>query len=331
MHPLLGTPGRVLFLLHHNADHDAVCSAAALKRGLSRVNPGAEVRIGAAKGVSRDGRKVAGAMGEEIAVDPELDADLVVLLDTSTLGQLEQLGERLGSCGAKIAVIDHHARHRETEEIADYYIVDERASSTAEIVHGLLIEAGVEPDAEIASALLLGILADTGHLRLARPETVHVVSELLKTPDVDYDLLESLLEVEEDPSRKLAHLKAGQRAEIERVGEWIIATSVVGSFGASAARALVMLGADAAFVGTSSSTGLQVSSRASKRFLEGTGIHLGKDIMPSVGESIGGSGGGHAGAAGAAGKGEGLDEALVRCVELVRERITTSGTSSSSP
>ncbi|MBI5253478.1 MAG: hypothetical protein HY930_03660 [Euryarchaeota archaeon] len=171
----------------------------------------------------------------------------------------------------------------------------------------------------IGFALLIGILADSAHLKFATKKTIKMVSEILEKTNADYERALSLLEVSEDFSKKIAHLKAAQRMELYRVMDFVLVTSEVSSFGASAARALALLGADCAFVGSVKKNEVQISARASSNFIKKTGINLGRDIMPKIGEFINGGGGGHTGAAGAKGRGNSISRALSECIRLVQE------------
>ncbi len=77
----------VLILGHPHADPDAVGSVIVLGRILDSI--GVEVRTGVPSNVSRLTKSVLDSLDEEIEVDPEPEADVVVVLDTSSLGQLK--------------------------------------------------------------------------------------------------------------------------------------------------------------------------------------------------------------------------------------------------
>lgn len=312
--------GKALILSHQNADADAVASSIALFEGLKGLNDKIQVELGAPRSVSKIGNQILESFGKGIEIDPDINAGLLILIDVSTLNQLAPLDIAINAADAKKAVIDHHAPHDDTKGMADFYIVDEDASSCAELIYRLLKEGELDVDEEIGKAILIGIIADTAHLKFASQDTLKVVNEILEKTGVTYDDVLTLLEMPEDISQKIAHLKAAQRLELYRVVDWVIVTSHVSAFGASAARALLSLGADIAFVASDTKDGIQVSSRATPEFLKKTGLHLGKDIMPKVGEMMSGSGGGHAGAAGAKGGG-GVGEVLTECVKLVRDHL----------
>lgn len=299
---LKGLRGRVLILSHYNTDVDGVCSSIAFKEAVHSLNPGLKITLGTVGSFSR------------LVVNPSIDADFIVLMDTSTMQQLAPLDADIREHPAKKAVIDHHNPHKDTKKVADFYFVDKSATSTSEVVYKLLCDMGVKISRRMGYAVLLGILADSAHLKFASSKTMKMLSEILDK-NVDYGRAVSLLEVTENTSRRLAHLKAAQRMKVYKAEKFVIATSKVGSFGSSAASALVVLGADCAFV-ASGDKEVQISARAHPKFLE-SGMSLGKDVMLGVGKLMGGAGGGHDAAAGAAGKKLTPDEALDECVKVV--------------
>jgi hypothetical protein len=104
------------------------------------------------------------------------------------------------------------------------------------------------------------------------------------------------------------------------MNEWLIALSHVSAYQASAARALIRLGAHMAVVVGKRGDKLQVSLRACRDFYEKTGIHLGRDVARPLGAYLHGMGGGHSTSAGANGAGE-VNLALKRCVRILREKF----------
>lgn len=318
---LRGLKGRTLILLHANADLDAICSGIALEEAIRSINPGLGLGLGAPGGISRAARRAMEYFGAVAETGPATDADLIVLVDTANLAQLGPLAKEVRRSAARKVMIDHHAPQEETRALADFYLVDEDAASSVEVVYKFIEEAGAEITPRAATAMALGILAETGRLRLATSGTIKTVASLLDR-GADYSKALELLEDEEDRSRKLACLKAAQRMDIHRLGGWLIATAEVGSFTAYAANALVQLGADCAFVASGKGGGVQVSARASPSFLRATGLSLAV-VMEKVGGVLRGGGGGHAGAAAAKGPEGDPKAALDECLQVLRARIRT--------
>jgi nanoRNase/pAp phosphatase (c-di-AMP/oligoRNAs hydrolase) len=107
-----------------------------------------------------------------------------------------------------------------------------------------------------------------------------------------------------------------------KVEKWIIALSHVSAYQASAARALIDLGAHLAAVAGQKNGKIEMSLRCTREFNQITGIHLGKDIAKPLGEYLSGMGGGHATAAGVNGEGHVVDKGLKRCLRLVKENLS---------
>jgi nanoRNase/pAp phosphatase (c-di-AMP/oligoRNAs hydrolase) len=311
----------VVLLCHHNADPDAICSAYALSTLLRKYKPQIRVEIGASQGVSRLSKHVLKHLPVTVETQPHVeDADVLILLDTNTIQQLDNLADKVRVSKAPIIVIDHHAVHPETEKLARLCIVDENASSTCEIVHRLYKQANIKMDLEEAKALFLGIAFDTRHFVLAGTSTLKTLAELV---DVGVNAQETLaiLSLPMDYSERVARLKACKRAKLFKVGEWIIALSHVSAFQASAARAIIDLGAHVAVVGGQKNENLEISLRCTREFHEKTGIHLGRDIAKPLGEYLKGMGGGHATAAGVNGTGE-IESGLKKCLKLLKDKMT---------
>lgn len=316
---LLGSSGRGLLLCHQNADLDCACSAIALREALRTLNPALELELGAAECYSKAAKKILDAFDVDALVDPALDYDFLVILDTSSVHLLQPLNTSVESFNGEILLIDHHRTDESLRKASRFALIDDSASSTSELVYGLLLEMGADIRGVVAQALMMGIYADTGHLRYATPGALRIVGDILESEDLDYEGVLSLLSSSEDFSEKLAHLKAAQRLKIHRYHEHLIVTSEVSSFTSSAANALVNVGADCAFVGSQKKSETQVSARASASFVRSTGIDLGL-IMNRIGELINGSGGGHRGAAAAKGQGD-LKKALDECLTLVQDYL----------
>jgi phosphoesterase RecJ-like protein len=170
----------VILLCHHNADPDAICSAYAFSILLKQFRPNIEVEIGAAHGMSRLSKHLLQHLPIEVEAKPAVEkAHAIVLLDTNTIQQLDSLSERVMNSKAPIIVIDHHASHPKTEQLARISITQEESSSTCEIIYDFFRQAGVKPGADEAKALFLGIAFDTRHFILANSNTLKNVAELV--------------------------------------------------------------------------------------------------------------------------------------------------------
>ncbi len=310
----------IVLLCHHNADPDAICSAYAFAGLLKRLRQNLEVEVGAAQGISRLSKHILKYLPINVNTKPNVEkADTIVLLDTNTIQQLDNLAEKVKTTKAPIIVIDHHAAHPETQQVAKICITNEEASSTCEIVYDFFRQENIKPSENEAKALFLGIAFDTRHFILANSSTLKTVAELI---DIGINVQEtlSLLSLPMDFSERVARLKACRRAKLLKIGEWIIALSNVSAYQASAARAIIDLGAHVAVVAGQKNENIEISLRCTRDFHEKTGVHLGKDIANPLGESLQGMGGGHATAAGVNGTGD-IETGLKRCLRLLKEKL----------
>jgi len=310
----------VVLLCHHNADPDAVGAAFAFSRLLERLRPKLSIEIAAAKGPSKLSKFMLKALPLKLTEQPRIEeASLLVLLDTNTIQQLDEWSEKVKASNSPLIVIDHHASHPETERIATMWVADEEASSTCEIIYRFFKEAEVEITEVEARALFLGITFDTRHFVIAKSTTFKIVADLIDA-GVNVEEALSLLSLPMEHSERIARLKASRRVKLMNVQGWLIALSYVSAYQASAARALIGLGAHVAIVAGQRGEALQVSLRSSRDFHEKTGIHLGRDVAKPLGEYLHGMGGGHSVSAGANGVGD-IEASLKRCVRLLKQKL----------
>jgi len=314
---------KILLLCHHNADPDAICSAFAFSSLLNRIHSNLKIKIAAAQGPSRLSKQLLKFLPIILLEEPNFEKiDMLVLLDTNTIQQLDGWAEHVKASKAPLIVIDHHASHPDTEKLAVLCIADETASSTCEIIYRFFKELNVKFTKEEAQALFLGMAFDTRHFILANSYTFKAVAELLNHGINAKEAL-SMLSLSMDLSERIARLKASRRMKIMKINNWIIAFSYVSAYQASAARALIGLGAHVAIVAGEREEALRISLRATNDFYERTRIHLGRDIAKPLGEYFHGMGGGHAVAAGVNGVGD-AEAALKRCWKILRLKLKST-------
>ncbi len=301
---------KFLFLSHHNSDADAICSSIGLRKIVKKKYPRFNCTIGVAKGTNKFVRDF---FDVEIINNPDLEEyDEIVIVDTGSMDQLSPLEPE------NFALIDHHIVHPDMLKKSKISLVDVNASSTAEIIYELSKEMNVF-DGNILKTLIIGIMTDTGHLRFSTPKTLKNLAEILEKTNCEIEDYFRLVDGKFDVSQRIAHLKASKRIKITRKNDVLIATSYVSSFEASAARALLSLGADITFVVSKKDDGIRVSGRTTGEMVK-RGVNL-AETMKEIGDLIDGSGGGHPGAAGANGaKGE-VKEILDSCVNLTLKQL----------
>ncbi|KXB03750.1 hypothetical protein AKJ45_00675 [candidate division MSBL1 archaeon SCGC-AAA261F19] len=306
----------ILVIGHPHADPDTIGCVVALSEALEQL--GAEVQSGVPGNLSKLAKSVLSSVGREIVVDPPVDADLVIIVDTSTLGQLKELEEKISQSGAEIVIIDHHRPSEGAREIAKFYLVDEEATSTAELVLKLIQEMGAELSSDAALLLLTAVISDTGHFRFANSETFTAVSNLLER-GANYMKALDALETPEDLSKRVAMLKAAERAKIYKFhGRYVVFTKI-GAFESDAASMFVKIGADVALAGGGDEEGIRISARSRSGVASETCLHLG-ELMSQLADTFNGTGGGHAGAAAMSAKAD-LDEVKEEALKILNDML----------
>ena len=308
----------VLILGHQNADPDAVCSAFAFSILALRLNKKLKLYFASPDGVSKLSKQILAVVPLEVTTNPDLsNADLIVTVDTNTLQQLGNLRSSVVESGKPLVMIDHHAPHPDNAKTATFVICDETATSTCEMILEMYNKLRVKPSKTVSQALLIGLLVETGHLSIATRATFNSAFALVRLgadPESALEATRSSM----DESERIARIKSAQRLRMDRVGKWVIVLSEVGSYHASAARALIALGAHVAVVAGKRNSELTVSLRSTREFASQTGFHLGRDLAGPLGTRMGGMGGGHATAAGANVSGE-VNQALKLASRLIRD------------
>jgi nanoRNase/pAp phosphatase (c-di-AMP/oligoRNAs hydrolase) len=291
----------ILFLCHRNADPDAIGSAYTLAEAIGGV-------VGLVDGCNRVGKMLIKALEINVVVDPDpSNYDFTVVVDTSTQAQLNDI--KL----TKYAVVDHHSTCS-IKDGAEFYI-HRCASSTAEIVFEIIKSMGAPVMRKSAMSLITGIITDTGNFKYASPQSFRTLAEIIETSGVEYgEVVDILASTPQDISMRIAILKTAMRAQIQRVGEHIIATSTISSFGGTAAGMLTHIGADVSFVGADKDGVIRISGRARRTAID-DGVNLGQ-IMQEVSKVYGGTGGGHDGAAGLDVEGGDVQAILKSCMDV---------------
>jgi nanoRNase/pAp phosphatase (c-di-AMP/oligoRNAs hydrolase) len=310
----------IIILCHQNADPDAIYSAYAFSTLLKQSRKRLEVEIGIPKGINRLSKQLLKYIPVKIKLDPDIgQADAIVLIDTNTVQQLNTLANKVKNTKTPIIIIDHHAPHPETERLAKISITNENISSTCEIIYNFYEQTKKNLNENVAKGLFLGIASDTRHFALAKSSTLKIIAKLIDYGINAQEVLPKLI-APMTFSERIARLKACRRVKIFKINKWIVAISKVKSYQASAARAIITLGAHLAVVGGQKNEKLNFSLRSTFEFYDKTQVHLGRDIAQPLGTYLNGMGGGHSTAAGINGTGE-LEVAIKHCLNLLREKI----------
>lgn len=209
-------------------------------------------------------------------------------------------------------LIDHH-QPQGRDIKADFEIIDEKAPATSEIIARLLDEDNAldQISKKAAFALACGIVFDTARFKSARKETFEILAKLMEKAGVSYEFIRSYAEPQKKRDEILAVLRGFQRVEIFESGNYIIATSSVGSSASEVATILAEV-AHVAFVAEWKEQETRVSARASNDFP----FPL-NEIAAAAAEELGGKGGGHKKAAGLSVKNKKPEEVLKACLRVL--------------
>jgi phosphoesterase RecJ-like protein len=147
---------------------------------------------------------------EEVFHEPPADmADrTVIFLDC---GNIDRMPVEFLSAGRNFRInIDHH---HDNTRFGDINLVETTASSTAEIVHGLAHALGAEITPEIASALYVGLITDTGKFMYENTNA--------KTHRIAAELIDAGVAVDETYRRLYEHVPVEKLQLLSRALEGI--------------------------------------------------------------------------------------------------------------
>lgn len=185
--------GSVALLTHRKPDGDAIGSVLALARALSGQCTVHSHLVGPV------GKSLLELAGETPLVisdnEPEVDPDLVILVDTGSWVQVGPLSKWLKARRDRVIGLDHHPVG---DDIASERIIDPSAASCTMLVLQLLEELGLKVDGDrhgVGEAIFMGLATDTGWFRHSNADAAcfKVASYLLER-GVDRTRLYRLLE-----------------------------------------------------------------------------------------------------------------------------------------
>ena len=166
----------VCIITHINPDGDALGSSAALRFALKTLGIDATVVLNAKYTHMYE---FTGWQTEILT--PDHDFDCVVGVDFGDLSRCGDTARLFENAKTKI-IIDHHI---DKEPICDLFITQPEQAACAQIIFDLINIMGVEIDKDIATALYLGIMTDTGGCRFGNttPRTHIILSQLIEKVD----------------------------------------------------------------------------------------------------------------------------------------------------
>lgn len=309
-------------LTHVNADPDAVASSLAIDFIIRKLNSSIKTQLVFPEGISKVSRNILNFFKIELSgysTSLEKKVDYIVVVDASSYGQFGIVQKTINEYSNRIVIIDHHIPDPKFLEKAIIHFIHKEVSNST-LVYIISKYFNIHLNDKLLTLLLAGILFDTRRFTYVTPLTLLVSSEIVEQGVCYNDVISSLQQTV-DVSEKIARLKAARRMQIYRVGEWVVVLSKVSAFESSAARALISLGADVAFVAGGKKEGkYRLSARCSQEFYNKTKISLGGELLPEVAKRIGALGGGH-NLAGGLNNIKNYEEALLVCLRHLAEKL----------
>ncbi|HLC45856.1 MAG TPA: DHH family phosphoesterase, partial [archaeon] len=288
--------GSIALMCHDSPDVDAVASMLALKDLLSVINPSLEAVAVQPPHVGPQVRELLSRVSRSFDSKFETlpaNTDSVALLDTFSKDLTSYAGAFFQAFKGKALIIDHHRGEADVPIDDAFLFLGQDSISTTQLVLRLFEAASVEPSSEAAELICMGLITDSAFFATANSRAFSDLSAALGVVESrgrDYAKVLSTLRTQQDSSERIAKFKALQRAKVYRVGGYLVAVSEVGSFEASAATALVKVGADFSFVLSEGRDGFVISSRASTFALSSSKVDLGV-LLSGLAKELHGTGG----------------------------------------
>jgi bifunctional oligoribonuclease and PAP phosphatase NrnA len=196
---------RFLIVTHENPDGDALGSLLAMRIGLERLGKDCVTFLPGESGIPSD-LSLLDLRGLRRELPSDAEERVLLALDCANATRMGAAAELLGRVPLSIDVDHHHDNTR----FGTINLVLAKASSTGEIVAGILRELGVELTRDIAEPIYVALMTDTGRFGYSNttPEAHDLAAQLLRA---GVDPRHVFQEVYERVA--LAHLKLVGRAE----------------------------------------------------------------------------------------------------------------------
>lgn len=196
---VIGSSTHIVIIGHVNPDGDAIGSISAMYHFLKQIGKHATAMV---PNRFPDFLSCLNPDGEPVLIyrnDPEAcnniiaEADLIVCLDMSGPGRIDEMADAIIPASARKILIDHHLNP--VTEAFDIVISDTEVSSTCELLLSLILDSpAISGDIslvslECATSVAAGILTDTNNFANSIfPSTLEIFSLLLKR-GIDRDYL----------------------------------------------------------------------------------------------------------------------------------------------
>lgn len=183
---LLSSPKRIAITTHQKPDGDALGSSLAWYHYLKKGNHKVKIVTPTdypefLKWIPGNNDVLVGPADPDMAKWTFDGADLIFCLDFNSLKRINEFEAVVKDSEGMTIMIDHHL---EPDGFEDLGFLDSTASSTAEMIYRLIVAMGDKDliDKEIADALYVGVMTDTGSFRFTNtsPAVHRMVAHLME-------------------------------------------------------------------------------------------------------------------------------------------------------
>jgi phosphoesterase RecJ-like protein len=223
---------RFLVVTHENPDGDALGSMLATALGLRALGKDVVMYLSGNAPTPAEYRFLdLGDVQRELPAD--LDQRVVLAVDSANERRIGE--ENTGVDRAKLVVnVDHH---HDNSRFGDVNLIVAEASSTSEIVRDILGELGVALTPEIAAALYVGLVTDTGRFQYTNttPKALRLAAELVEAGADVHGIFQHVYETVQFSKLKLL-ARALERAQLFEGGGLVVSYLLKEDFGAVGAE-----------------------------------------------------------------------------------------------
>ncbi|NPA70280.1 MAG: hypothetical protein GXO26_05665 [Crenarchaeota archaeon] len=252
---LKNIPEPVLVIAHRNTDFDGYASILLIDKALRTLGK-RSIILASPEGVSKPVRDLLEKFNIPLKTVIESPEKLnvkplsCVIVDTSSLSQIEDFINVIRSVDSLIWIDHHSVRMSNSLQIRNIHIIaDKNATSTCEIILREIPELLDDLDTELSIISLAAILVDSRRLSKASSTTFQILSKIVKNIENIYEKVVSSIFQREMPfDEKMARIKGMLRTEAYRFNNNILCISHVSAHEASLARLLLEAGCDIAIV-----------------------------------------------------------------------------------
>lgn len=172
---------KVVITCHYHPDPDSVASVLSLKLIFDMLDLGHDITLLSPSRLSSSTHYLPNSNEIKVVDFSKFnftDYDLLITPDSGSWNQVTG-STKLEKPHIKCISIDHHRYH---ENYGDINLVDVKSSSACETIYLLLQDWEMKVNKKLATALLTGIIGDTGAFQYdnTKPRTLEISSELLK-------------------------------------------------------------------------------------------------------------------------------------------------------